>query len=162
MHDSKKQLSTALSPLLREHGFRRRALTWHKTCTDTILVFHVEKNRWGANRYTFHLGVYIRALGSELTPPHYRCPVQIDLDSLVPDPERLQQASNFEDPSANTADRLSTIVELVASYALPWLEQHSTLRALNALAQGDYDALLPRVRVFRSAHDYLRGLELNT
>jgi hypothetical protein len=125
------------------------------------LVFHAEKNRWGADDYTFHLGIYIRELGPEATPPHYRCPVQVRLDRLVPDDSELERASNFEDTSFDIADRLPRIVELVASYALPWLEQHSTLLALSALAQCDYDILLPRVQVFRAAYDRLRQLDRN-
>jgi purine nucleoside permease len=83
--------------------------------------------------------------------------VQVDLDTLVPDPKSLLRALNFEDSSVSIADRTSRITESVTSYALPWLENHSTLQALTALAQEDYDTLLPRVRVFRSAYDYLRG-----
>ena len=161
MHESKKQLGAALSPLLKQHGYRKRALTWHKPYSDTILVFHAEKNRWGADAYTFHLGIYITALGSEATPPHYRCPVQVRLNRLVPDNSELERASNFEDTSLDLADRLPRIVELVASYALPWLAQHSTLPALSALAQCDYDILLPRIQVFRAAYDHLRELDRN-
>ena len=159
MHESKKQLGLALAPLLKRHGYRKRALTWHKRCLDTVLVFHAEKNRWGAEDYTFHLGVYSRTLGSEATPSFYRCPVQVRLDRLVPDTGELDRASNFEDASLDVVDRLSLITELVASYALPWLEQHSTLASLSALAQRDYDILLPRVQIFRAAYDYLRQIE---
>ena len=51
-----------MSPLLKQHGYRKRALTWHKPCSDTILVFHAEKNRWGAAGY----GVMIGVLSDEL------------------------------------------------------------------------------------------------
>ena len=162
VHESKKQLGAALSPLLKQHSYRKRALTWQKLCLDTILVFHAEKNRWGADDYTFHLGVYIRELGPEVTPPHYRCPVQVRLNRLVPDTGELEQVSNFEDTSLDMADRLPRIAGLVASYALPWLEKHSTLPALSALARCDYDILLPRVQVFRAAYDHLQQLDRNS
>jgi len=89
VHESKKQLGAALSPLFKQNGYRKRALTWHKPCSDAILVFHAEKNRWGANDYTFHLGIYLSTLGPEVTPPHYRCQVQVRLNRLVPDTGEL-------------------------------------------------------------------------
>ena len=161
MHESKKQLGAALSPLLKQHGYRKRGLTWHKPGSDTVLVFHAEKSRWGADDYTFHLGIYITELGFEATPPHYRCHVQVRLNCLVPDRSELERASNFEDTSLDLADRLPRIIELVASYALPWLEQHSTIPTLSALAQCDYDILLPRILVFRAAYDHLRQHDRN-
>jgi hypothetical protein len=157
MHESKKQLGAALSPLLKQHGYLKRSLTWHKACLDTILVFHAEKNRWGANEYSFHLGVYIRRLGVEKTPPHYRCPVQVPLDKLVSNQDELRVVSNFEDNDLPNSQRLSAIVELVDLYALPWLERHSTLGGLTELVQCDYSILLPNVLVFRAAYDHLRG-----
>ena len=158
MHESKRQLGAALAPLLKQWGYSKRALTWHKPCLDTILVFHAGKSRWGTDDYSFHLGVYLRALGPEGAPPHHRCQVQVGFERLVPVAEQLQQASNFADPSLDPAERLSRCVQLVACEALPWLERHSALQILSELAQCEYQALLPRVLVFRPAYDYLRQL----
>ena len=162
MHESKKQISEALAPLFKHHGFRKSALTWHKRGADVISVFHVEKNRWGADRYSFHLGAYLRSFGHEESPPHYRCPVKLTLDGLLPDPRVLDRVSDFEDRSVNVSDRLSQITSLVSAYALPWLERHSGIRELAVLMRSDYTSLLPRVQVSREAYDYLRSCDQNT
>jgi hypothetical protein len=156
MHESKKQVGVALAPLLKQNGYLKRALSWHKHCSDTILVFHAEKNRWGADDYSFHLGIYLPALGDENTPPHYRCPVQTTLDRLVPNDSEIHRISNFADSSLDFPTRLRAISELVESYALPWLEEYSSLSALSQLALSDYERLLPRILMFRVAYDFLR------
>ena len=162
MHESKKQLGQALSPLLKQHGFKKSAMTWHKRSGEVISVFHVEKNRWGADHYSFHLGAYLRALGSEESPPRHRCPVQTTLDRLVPDRDVLERAADFEDASLGLSDHLAQIVVAVSAYALPWLERYSDVRALTVLMRADYTSLLPRVQVFREAYDYLRRLDDQT
>lgn len=156
MHESKKQVGLAVASLFKQHDYRKRALSWHKQCSDTVLLFHIEKNRWGADVYSFHLGIYLSALGDETTPPHYRCPVQTTLDRLVPDVSQVDRVSNFEDSSVSLSTRLRDIRELVATHALPWLERYSSLSALSELAQSDYEILLPRVLMFRAAYDFLR------
>lgn len=123
-----------------------------------MLVFHAEKNRWGANEYSFHCGVYLRALGAESTPPCHRCPVQVTLDRLAPDAMYIDRISNVEDPSLSTASRIEAIVGAVQAYALPWLQGHATLRGSMELANVDYDELLSRVVVWRAAYDCLATL----
>jgi hypothetical protein len=95
MHPSKLQLGAALKPLLKAHGFRKRAMTWHRGGPDTVQVFHFEKDRWGFDDYTFELAIYLKACGDEVTPPYYRCPIQASLDSLVNDRKEFLRISNF-------------------------------------------------------------------
>jgi hypothetical protein len=111
----------------------------------------------GANRYSFHRGVYLRALGQELTPPFFRCPVQVTLDQIAPDPAYVDRISDFEERSLSTSDRIGAIAAAVETYAIPWLEAHSTIRGLKTLVVIDRDALLPRVLMWRVTYDYLRG-----
>uniref|UniRef100_UPI003783FF13 DUF4304 domain-containing protein n=1 Tax=Prosthecobacter sp. TaxID=1965333 RepID=UPI003783FF13 len=158
MHESKKQISAALSPLLKEHGYKKRALTWHRLCPDAVLTFHVEKNRWGADQYSCHMGIYIRQMGIETSPPHFRCQIRTQLDRIVTDVETIDEALNFEGISLEQSVRISRIVEAVNTHALPWLEQHSTLTALVNLTRCDYDKLLPRILIYRAAYDHLRQI----
>src|SRR5262249_26890864 len=90
--------------------------------------------------------------------PYYRCPVQTELDELVPNPNRLHKLSNFEDHSVDLEKRLGGIVRLVGKYGLPWLDLYSSIPALQTLTRCDYGALLHKGRVLRAAYDYLRGL----
>jgi hypothetical protein len=143
---------------MKAHGYRKRALSWHRLNRETIQVFHAEKDRWGFDDYSFHLAIYIRACGRELTPPHYRCPIQTYLDKLVPNAKRLRKLSNFEDPSLDLERRLASIASLVGKYGLPWLDDFSSIQALRRLAKSDYDTLLPKVLIFRDTYDYLHGL----
>jgi hypothetical protein len=158
MHESMMHLSRGLAPVFKERHWRKRALTWHKAEPETVLAFHAEKNRWGANRYSFHCGVYIRALGNESTPPFFRCPVQVTLDRIVPDAAHLERISDFDDESLSLTERIDAITAAVKAHALPWLEAHATLRGLRALVEIDYDELLPQVQVWRTTYDYLREM----
>jgi len=158
MHPSKRQLGEALKPLLRVHGYRKRAMTWHRSNDDTIQLFHVEKDRWGFDDYSFHFAIYIRSRGHELTPPYYRCPIQVMLDQLVPDREKLWSLSNFEKGSWDLDTRLSEIVRLVGDFGLPWLDAHSSITALKDLVRSEHHILLQKMTVFRAEYDYLLRL----
>lgn len=157
MHESKGLISAALIALMKTNGYRKRKLTWHKQTTDTILVFHVEKNRWGANRYDIELGIYLRSLGEELTPPINRCQIQPIFEKLVPDMYEYRQACDFDYPSFTTEDRLERVKKYVSDVALPWLDNHSTLPALQQLVQNDYQSLFSQILIIRATYDYLRG-----
>jgi hypothetical protein len=152
-----RQLTLALAPVFKRRGWRKQSLNWFRTEADTILVFHAGRNRWGANRYSFTCGVYLKALGSESTPPFYRCPVQAPLFNIAPDRDLVERLENFDDPSLSTSERLIGIASVVDSVAVPWLEQHSTLAGLRTLVSVPYDDLLPRVHVWRAPYDYLRS-----
>jgi hypothetical protein len=160
MHPSKRQLGEALKPLLREHGYRKRAMTWHRANESTIQVFHVEKSRWGFDDYELHFAIYIRALGPEMTPPHYRCPIQVILHHLVPDRMTVLDLCDFEKGSLDPATRITEIVRLVADYGLPWLDAHSSMPALKELVNCEYHKLVPRSMVKLAAYDYLRALQV--
>lgn len=158
MHPSKRQLGSALAPLLKEHSFRKRAMTWHRPLPGMIHVFHVEKDRWGGDSYQFHLAIYLTACGSDLTPPYYRCPIQVRLDTLVQDRKKFLRLSNFEDSSVSLSQRLDLLVAAVREFGIPWLDAHSTMPALQRLVDRDYEKLLAEVLVLGSAFNYLRGL----
>ncbi|MFN8405358.1 MAG: DUF4304 domain-containing protein [Anaerolineales bacterium] len=158
MHESKHQIEVALVPVMKSNGYKKRKLTWHKQSPETILVFYCEKNRWGANRYSFLLGVYFYSLGGELTPPHYRCDVQVDLYTLVSNQEKFRQVVDFDSSFFTADERLTSIIEFVTNYALPWLDKHSTLDTLSNLTIEDYNSLLPRIQMARRTYDYLRGI----
>ena len=156
MHESKTQIRVVLSTLMKTSGYRKRSgLTWHKQTPDTILVVHVEKNRWGADRYDIDLGIYVRVLGEELTPPTNHCQILASLERLVPDLYEFRQVCDFEYPSFTTEERLVRLKEFVAEVALPWLEHHSTLSALRKLAQSEYQQLLSQMLIIRVTYDYL-------
>jgi hypothetical protein len=158
LHESKKQLGAALAPVFKSHGYRKRAMTWHRPAEDTIRVFHVEKNRWGENSYDLACAIYLTPLGAESTPPVHRCPIQVGMDHLVPDSEYLDKICDFENRFLKLSQRLDAIVEVVREHAIPWLDQYSSIATLKSLVATPYDILLPKVRIWRYAYDYLREL----
>ena len=163
MHESKHQIEVALAPVIKAHDYRKRRLTWYKSCPGTILIFHCEKNRWGANSYSFFTGICLNCVEQERIPLYYQCPILADLDKLVPNKFELRQFGDFDyQLSIAAIERISLLVELISVYALPWLESHSTLSQLSELAQADYELLLPKVRIFRHTYDYLRQLQERT
>ncbi len=157
MHSSKAQIATALTPIMKAQGYAKQGLTWRRQTIDTILVFHVEKSRWGANDYTINLGIYLRSLGDERAPRVNRCQVQASLEKLMPNASECRQVCDFEYPSFTTEERLERLSGYVAKIALPWLESHATINSLRQLAQIDYNKLLPLIQILRVTYDYLRG-----
>ncbi len=124
-----------------------------------IQVFHVAKSRWGADDYSFILAIYLKECGTDSTPPYYRCPIQVDLDNLVPDRAQFLRVSNFEDSFWALPDRIAMIVDSVRDFAIPWFDTYATISALQRLVDCDYEALCAgKVRVFGSAYSYLRSL----
>jgi Domain of unknown function (DUF4304) len=146
MHESKRQIEIALAVIMKVNGYRKRNLYWHKQQNETILIFHGEKSRWGANNYSFICGIYLRCLSDELTPPYYRCHIQADLENLVPDKFECRQVCDFEYLSFTSQERLNRLVEYASTVALPWLDRYSTLPALRQMAQ-DYQKIYPLVRI---------------
>jgi hypothetical protein len=144
MHESKQQIGFVLAPIMKANGYRKRGLTWHKQQTDTILVFHGEKSRWGADDYSFECGIYLRSLGDDLTPLHYRCHIRANLENLVSDKYECRQICDFEYGAFTVAERLDRLKDYVSTIALPWLDLYGTLPSLCQLGQ-DYKKIYPRV-----------------
>ena len=73
----------AIPPLLKPLGFKKRAGTWHRATADAIHVVNVQGSQWGPEYYV-NVGTYLRALGTEISPPVFRCHVQ----SRIEPPDR--------------------------------------------------------------------------
>jgi Domain of unknown function (DUF4304) len=110
--------------LLKANGFRKRRRTWWLAQSDTILVINLQKSEWGPNFY-INLGVYLRALGTEETPPEYRCHLRTRADRLVDGPSVFVDALNLES-GLSADDRRRILGEVLESSALPWLRARSS------------------------------------
>jgi hypothetical protein len=151
MRDSKRQLGEALAPVLKVAGYRKRALTWHREWKDTISVVNLQKSQWGDQFYV-NCAIYLKALGSEKTPPEYRCQVRTRIDDLVPDQSRLNALLDFE-KKIKEETRLEEIVTLVTSFALPWLEKYSEVEQLRSLVCSDKAS---HMAIYGTIRDYFR------
>jgi hypothetical protein len=67
---------SAIAPLLKEQGFKKQRLNWRKDLGASIGVLNVQISPWGDRSYNVNVGVYLKALGEESSPPHNRCHVQ--------------------------------------------------------------------------------------
>jgi hypothetical protein len=71
----KEQQIRDLAQLLKPLGFKKHRATWHREAVDTIQTINVQGSQWGPEYY-LNVGMYLCALGKELTPPEYRCHVR--------------------------------------------------------------------------------------
>jgi hypothetical protein len=156
MDTPKRQLETALAPALKAAGYRKRALTWHRQSKDTISVFNLQKSQWG-DQFYINCAIYLKALGTEETPPEYRCPVRARMDDLVPDRHRLIALLDF-DYQMDGAARREEIVGFVVSCALPWLEKYSDIDQLRSLVNTSSDGKVTssdgKVVIYQSVRDH--------
>jgi hypothetical protein len=117
-------VEASVAALLKPLGFRRHRSTWHLLRAETVLVLNLQKSAFGAIFYA-NLGVYFRALGSETTPPEYRCHLRTRLDRLCPDPSALLVALDLES-SLDSPQRDAALRHHILSVAIPWLQARET------------------------------------
>jgi hypothetical protein len=101
---------SAITPMLKASGFKKRCLNWQKDQGASIAVFDVQISAWGDRSYYLNAGVYLKASGAEPAPPHNRWHVQ----------ERL----NHESPGS------------VVSKAIEWFAVRADIEALTKLHSG--------------------------
>ena len=130
--DERRVLEDPVAAVLRPLGYRKQRSTWRRTGEEAILVFNIQKSQWGP-QYYLNVGVYLRALGKEETPPEYRCHLRTRVCQLLDDSGPLDLALDFES-SLSSDQRSRTISEVLRSHALPWLDSRdSEAKARQAL-----------------------------
>jgi hypothetical protein len=121
-------VSLGLKPL----GFKKTRATWRRSSAETILVLNVQKSEFGPALY-LNLGVFLRRLGAETTPPEYRCHLRTRLDRLCEDAGALEEALDLES-AVSDAERQRCVVSAIVQRGLPWLEARETeVKARSAL-----------------------------
>ena len=101
----------AVTPLLKEQGFKKSNATWRKDHGKRVAVFNVQKSQWGGGTYYINLGMYFRAFGEDTLPVENKCHVQVRLP--------------VEMPSA------------VVAAAIEWFEARASLQDAARLAETD-------------------------
>jgi hypothetical protein len=114
----------AVAHLLKPLGFKKTRATWRRTSDETVLVLNVQKSDFGPTLYV-NLGVYLRRLGAETTPPEYRCHIRARLNRVVEDARPLLESLDLES-SLSDADRQQGVVDAIIQSGLPWLEARET------------------------------------
>lgn len=117
----------SVHPLLKARDFKKSNATWRKGQGESVAVFNVQKSPWGDGTYYLNMGVYFRALGSEVLPTENKCHVRRRLD----------------------VDEPSTVV----AEAIAWFDARTSLQAAALLAEADSkkDLVFHAVRTAASA-----------
>ncbi|MCZ8255583.1 MAG: DUF4304 domain-containing protein [Bacteroidia bacterium] len=113
-------LEIAIASPLKVLGFRKKACTWWRATEDTVCVLNLQKSPFGERLYV-NLGVYLRALGQEVTPPENRCHVRVRL-------ERIASEQSWNEIAAATSSAVPSagLVEAILNDGISWLNQVST------------------------------------
>src|SRR5687767_3325213 len=77
-------IEEAIAPAMKSNGFKKKARTWWRTTDDSVQVVNLQKSAYGEQLYV-NLGLFIRSLGSEQTPPENRCHIRARLELVVPE-----------------------------------------------------------------------------
>jgi len=78
---SKEQLTDCFKPVFKQHGFKKNKTTWRKTTDDLIYVLNIQGSQWSNEDYYINVAIYIKALGTEINPPEYRCHISSRIDN---------------------------------------------------------------------------------
>lgn len=136
---------------MKERRFRKSGPTWHRDQQELIQVVNIQKSQWG-DQFYINLGIYLKKLGTETRPTHYRCHIRFRIDFLLAkeDLPTLNCLLNFDEPIPLVA-RYSELRQLIAQSALAWLDAHTTQEALAHTLRHD-SAWRPRTDVAACEH----------
>lgn len=129
---SKNEIIEKLKPHLKIAGFKKLRTAWHKEENDTILVFNVQSSQWGPEYY-INLGIYIKALGTEVKPPAYHCHIQC----------RIEHEKYID-------------VNRIVADSLEWLSRHDSIQKLKRLFEANE---LP-LTTFLEANKFLKTVNI--
>jgi hypothetical protein len=128
-------IEAPVAALLKPLGFRKRRTTWYLEQLETVLVINLQMSHFGSTCY-LNLGVYLRGLGPETTPPEYRCHIRTRLDRLPDDPSILLAALDLES-TLSPEERANALRDHVLGFALPWLQARETEDKARAALLGE-------------------------
>lgn len=125
---SREELVLQLKPLFKAEGFKKSKSNWYKLTNDLIFVFNVQASLY-SEEYYINVGIYIKALGNESTPPEFRCHIRSRINDIKP----------FEE---------------IFKEAMEWFQIHDSMEKLKEL---NYNNKLPLTTTI-AATDYLSNL----
>ena len=124
-------LSAQIAQPLKELGFTKKSDTWWRQSEDAVQVLNIQKSQFGERIYV-NLGVYLKALGPETTPPERRCHVQVRLEQIA-DPELWNEIASAAADTEPTPALIAAVVEDGSG----WLNRLSTLAGVREFIESD-------------------------
>jgi len=97
----KEDLVKALHAPLKAAGFKKRNLSWYLNGRDTFVVVNLQRSDW-SKYYYINIGIWLKVLGDEAFPKHYKCPMNWRVEELFPKERELiitccdLEKSNFD------------------------------------------------------------------
>ncbi len=73
---NKDKFADLLAPQLKLAGFRKKGRTWRRGNSDVLEVFQIQGSSWDKDDFYINLGIFLKALGSDLNPSANHCHVQ--------------------------------------------------------------------------------------
>ena len=97
----KEDLVKTLYAPLKTAGFKKRSLSWYLDGKDTVVIVNLQRSNWSKDYY-INIGIWLKALGNEAFPKHYKCPMDWRVEELFPEERELiitscdLEKSNFD------------------------------------------------------------------
>ena len=123
--DSISMVASLLDPALKARGFSRRGWNWYRDESESVLVVSLQpSSSWPFPFVNF--GVHFKKYGANAQPSIRQCEIWTRLETLVPEPLRVDALVDASTPIAMD-DRRTELQGLVVEYGLTWLEGLTTL-----------------------------------
>jgi hypothetical protein len=119
---TKEILTTLINNSLKQHGFKKKGLSWYKENSETITVFSLDRSRWGGELYYVYLCVNFKGIDPQLRPKYYKCHSvlraerigedtndYLDFEKDIKETERIEKIEKLLNKSLVFLDAMSTI-----------------------------------------------------
>lgn len=124
-------LSAQIAQPLKALGFTKKANNWWRQSQDAVQVLNIQKSPYGEWIYV-NLGIYLKALGTETTPPERRCHVRVRLEQIA-NPGLWNEIAS----AASDMEPTPTLIAAVIQDGCGWLTGLSTLAGVRDFIESD-------------------------
>ncbi len=125
-----KDLYSFLDALFKPYGFKRKKDTYYLHSPETICFFSIGKSQFGGN-FEHVMGCFLREIHPDIEefPKYNKSDLKFSLRELA-DTELVKNVFDFEKRSFNDTQRETKIEELIINYAIPFLQDVSTVNGI--------------------------------
>ena len=124
-------LSAQIAQPLKALGFTKKSDNWWRQSQDAVQVLNIQKSPYGERIYV-NLGIYLKALGTETSPPERRCHVRIRLEQIA-DPGLWNEIAS----AAADTEPTPALIAAVVHDGCNWLSRLSTLAGVRDYIESD-------------------------
>lgn len=133
-----EEFSRELIPEFKRRGYKKRRLTWYKRCSDTTILFWLQKSQFSKDVWYYNFCVGFNSFWEREITSYEHCDISNRFDQVYD-------------------DRVLT-AEFLIAYLDKWEERYSDLRTIRELARSDKLPFFTTIR----AESYLLGLDFGS